>query len=108
MTKREMAMLLARVADLDRRTLSDTIVETWHEAIGHLDYAIAVRALRIVARESVEIIKPAHIVKASRLARVEIERETRRAERQRALTAERKPREIENVVTELQQMQRQK
>lgn len=87
MLKRETAMIVARVADIDRRTLSDTIVETWHEIIGHLPYEIAARALRIVASESPDTIKPAHIVRAARAARVEIEREQRRAERQRALDA---------------------
>jgi hypothetical protein len=88
MDKRETAMIVARVADIDRRTLSDTIVETWHEIIGHLDYEVARRALTLVARESPETIKPAHLVRAAGAARAEIERERRRADRQRAVDAQ--------------------
>lgn len=87
MNKTQTAMIVARVADIDRRTLSDTIVETWHEIIGVMPYDEALEALRIVAAESPDTIKPAHLLRARKTARAEIERRERRAERQRALDA---------------------
>lgn len=97
MNKRETAMIVARVADIDRRTLSDTIVETWHEIIGAMPYDEALEALRIVASESPETIKPAHLLRARKTARAEIERRERRAARQRELEAASKPQRIADV-----------
>lgn len=101
MNKRETAMIVARVADIDRRTLSDTIVETWHEIIGVMPYAEALEALRIVATESVDVIKPAHLLRARRAARAEIERRERRATQQRAIAAATKQQRLDAVAADL-------
>lgn len=101
MNKRETAMIVARVADIDRRTLSDTIVETWHEIIGVMPYAEALEALRIVATESVDVIKPAHLLRARRAARAEIERRERRATQQRAIAAATKAARIQAIGADL-------
>lgn len=101
MNKRETAMIVARVADIDRRTLSDTIVETWHEIVGVMPYAEALEALRIVASESPETIKPAHLLRARKAARAEIERRERRAERQRALDAATRQQRLDAVGDDL-------
>lgn len=85
MNKRETAMILARVVDIDRRTLSDTVVETWHELLGDLEYRDALEALHIVARDQTETIKPAHIRRAIRQARIERERRERAQVRGEAL-----------------------
>lgn len=90
MKKHETAKIVARVADIDRRTLSETIVETWHEVIGGVDYSLAVEALRIVATESPDTIKPAHLMRALPAARAEIDRRRRRDERAAALGAARR------------------
>ncbi|URM87307.1 helicase loader [Microbacterium phage Antuna] len=101
MNKRETAMIVARVADIDRRTLSDTIVETWHEIIGMMPYDEALEALRIVASESPETIKPAHLLRARKTARAEIERRKRRADRQRELDASTREQRQRQVAAEL-------
>lgn len=97
MQKHETAMIVARVADIDRRTLSDTIVETWHEIIGVMPYDEALAALKIVATESPETIKPSHLMRARPAARAEIERAKRRADRQRALELASKPQRLDDV-----------
>lgn len=97
MNKRETAMIVARVADIDRRTLTDTVVETWHEIIGHVPYDEALAALHIVASESVDTIKPGHLLRARPAARAEIERAARRAETQRAISKAKRQQELEGL-----------
>lgn len=97
MNKRETAMLLGRISVIDGRKLPDTAVETWHEIIGHVPYAEALEALRIVASESPETIKPAHLLRARKTARAEIERRATRAARQRALDAASKPQRVADL-----------
>lgn len=101
MNKRETAMIVARVADIDRRTLSDTIVETWHEIIGMMPYDEALEALRIVASNSPDVIKPAHLLRVRRSARAEIARRKSRAERQRAIAAATKAQRIQAVTADV-------
>jgi len=103
MELKETARIVARVCEIDRREGSDLLIATWHEIIGHLPYAVAARSLRIVATENVNTIKPAHLIRASASARAEIDRETRRSERQRAIdrqTREDRVRSITDLVRE--------
>lgn len=97
MNKRETALLLGRISDIEGRKLPATAVETWHEIIGGMPYDEALEALRIVASESPETIKPAHLLRARKTARAEIERRERRASRQRELDAASKPQRIADV-----------
>lgn len=106
MNKRETAMLLGRISVIDGRKLPDTAVETWHEIIGHMPYAEAVEALRIVASQSVDIIKPAHLLRARSTARAQIERRERRASRQRELDASTRQQRIAALGAEIEGEQR--
>jgi hypothetical protein len=85
MELKETARIVRRVCAIDRREGSDLLIATWHEIIGHMPYDEAVAALKIVASESVDTIKPGHLLRARPAARAEIDRAQRRAERQRAL-----------------------
>lgn len=101
MQLKETARIVARVGEIDRRDVTDTLIATWHEIVGHLPYDVAVEALRIVASESPETIKPAHLLRARGAARAQIERRAARAARQRALDAQTRPMRSELLASDL-------
>lgn len=71
MNKAEVKLLLADVAAIDNRRVSEETVTAWHAVLGHLSLPVAQRAL-IMARqdEKVEYLEPRHIVSRARDARM--------------------------------------
>lgn len=87
MEKSETLQILARVCAIDRREATDLLLATWHEAIGHLEYPVAVAALSLAMKETTDNLKPGHILRNASTARVQIERRASR-ERRAALVAQ--------------------
>ncbi|MEZ2373106.1 hypothetical protein [Arthrobacter sp. RCC_34] len=73
MNKGDTARLLSKAALVDNRIISPEIVEAWHEIIGHLDYHLAMEALRIHRTTSDAYLQPAHIIANTRRAREHLE-----------------------------------
>lgn len=75
--KSEVKLLLADVAAIDNRRVSDETVIAWHAVVGHLSLRVASRAL-VLARqdERVDYLEPRHIVARARDARVLIDEAT--------------------------------
>ena len=75
MNKAEVKLLLADVAAIDNRRVSEDTVTAWTAVLGHLSLPVAQRAL-IMARqdEKVEYLEPKHIVARARDARMAIDR----------------------------------
>lgn len=80
MNRSHTALVLAKIAALDSRSLDDPkgtttpILDTWHELIGHLRFEDCMQAVTEHRRESTEWLLPAHIitrVKAIRAARID-------------------------------------
>lgn len=68
--------LLAKVASVDNRELSETMAKAWFEVIGGLSYRVAERALILARRDSrVDWLMPKHIMEKSRDAIAELNRE---------------------------------
>lgn len=61
MTLGDMARVLAKAAAYDQRTIGETDVRAWHDAIGDLDFADAHTAVTRHYRNHTERIMPAHI-----------------------------------------------
>ena len=61
MTLGDMARVLAKAAAYDQRTIGETDVRAWHEAIGDLDFADAHAAVTRHYRDHTERIMPAHV-----------------------------------------------
>ncbi|PDQ34973.1 MAG: hypothetical protein B5766_08260 [Candidatus Lumbricidophila eiseniae] len=65
------------MAAIDNREVTPLTVGAWHEAIGHLDYGIARRALAAVRRDpNIAYVEPRHILVQARV----VIREDKRAE----------------------------
>lgn len=75
MNKAEVKLLLADVAAIDNRRVTEETVVAWHAVLGHLSLPVAQRAL-VLARqdEKVEYLEPKHIVARARDARMAIDR----------------------------------
>ena len=75
MNKAEVKLLLADVAAIDNRRVSEETIVAWHAVLGHLSLPVAQRAL-VMARqdEKVEYLEPKHIVSRARDARMAIDR----------------------------------
>lgn len=58
----ETAVLLAKAAAIDSRTIDEITVAAWHEVVGDLALADAMVALTAHRRESTEYLTPNHIV----------------------------------------------
>lgn len=67
MNKSEVKLLLADVAAIDNRRVSEETVTAWHSVIGHLSLHVAQKA-HVMARqdEKVDYLEPRHIVSRSR------------------------------------------
>jgi len=75
MNKAEVKLLLADVAAIDNRRVSEETVTAWYAVLGHLSLPVAQRAL-VMARqdEKIEYLEPKHIVSRARDARMAIDR----------------------------------
>ena len=75
MNKAEVKLLLADVAAIDNRRVSEETVTAWYAVLGHLSLPVAQRAL-VMARqdEKVDYLEPKHIVSRARHARMAIDR----------------------------------
>lgn len=68
--------LLARVAAVDNRELSEAMAQEWHSIIGQLSYRVAERALILARRDpQIEWIQPKHILAKMHFAVAELNRE---------------------------------
>lgn len=84
MNLRETKELLARVAAVDNRELSEATAEAWHELIGDLDFTVAKRALKLAQRDqNVQWLQPKHIVAKVHDATAELNREVQSEKTQR-------------------------
>jgi len=63
MTPAETAQLLTIASVVDSRTVANETVLVWQEAIGHLEYDVAVKALNLHRQESTEYLLPAHVIR---------------------------------------------
>lgn len=75
MNKAEVKLLLADVAAIDNRRVSEETVNAWSGVLGHLSLPVAQRAL-VLARqdEKVDYLEPRHIIAKAREARMAIDR----------------------------------
>ena len=75
MNKAEVKLLLADVAAIDNRRVTEETVTAWTAVLGHLSLPVAQRAL-VMARqdEKVDYLEPKHIVARARDARMAIDR----------------------------------
>lgn len=68
--------LLARIAAVDNRDLSEATALAWHDVIGSLSYRVADRALTLARRDpQINWIEPRHILAKVHLAVAELNRE---------------------------------
>ena len=75
MNKAEVKLLLADVAAIDNRRVSDETVDAWKAVLGHLSLKVAQQAL-VMARQDEKIgyLEPKHIVARARDARMAVDR----------------------------------
>ena len=75
MNKAEVKLLLADVAAIDNRRVSEETINAWSAVLGHLSLPVAQRAL-VMARqdEKVDYLEPRHIVGRARDARMALDR----------------------------------
>lgn len=70
--------LLEEVSAVDNRKLTPEMVSAWHKIIGHVDYAVAERALVLARRDPlIGYLEPKHIVGKVRDATIELNDELR-------------------------------
>jgi len=74
MNKSEVKLLLADVAAIDNRRVSEETVVAWHAVLGHLSLRVAQKAL-VLARqdEKVDYLEPKHIIALARDARIALD-----------------------------------
>ena len=72
----EVKELLAKIAAVDNRDLSEITAKAWYEVIGSLSYTVADKAL-VLARQDPKInwLEPKHILEKSRDAIVQLNRQ---------------------------------
>jgi hypothetical protein len=61
MTKSEMALVLAKAAAFDARTVGDADVEAWHEVAGDVDFSDAMKAVAEHYSRSEKRLMPVHL-----------------------------------------------
>lgn len=70
--------LLEEVSAVDNRKLTPEMVSAWHKIIGHVDYAVAERALLLARRDpQIAYLEPKHIIGKVRDATIELNDELR-------------------------------
>lgn len=68
--------ILARIAAVDNRDLSEATAKAWHEIIGELNYSVAVRALKLAQRDpKVNWLQPKDIIAKVHDATTELNKE---------------------------------
>lgn len=83
MNLRETKEILARIAAVDNRDLSEATAEAWHEVIGDLDYTVAKRALKMAQRDpKVAWLQPRHLMEKVHDATAELNSEQLREKAQ--------------------------
>ncbi|MEU8001613.1 hypothetical protein AB0B66_10670 [Catellatospora sp. NPDC049111] len=73
----EMGKVLAKCAAFDARTIGESDVMAWFEAVGHLDYHFAMEAVSRYYAASRQRMWPVDLVEAVRMVRAEHERQLR-------------------------------
>lgn len=77
MTEAECAKVLAKIQLVDNRQVDRLTLAEWFDIIGHLDFKLAVEAVRIHRQTSTDYLQPAHIVQIVQgLARVSVKAST--------------------------------
>lgn len=87
MDKSQAGMLLAYVRSIQGGEVTRLDIEAWHDVLGHLDYEDARVAARAHAVESVEYMKPAHIIQRVKQVRRAVEGGTMSPRREDCRTA---------------------
>lgn len=62
MTKSEMALVLAKAASFDARTIGESDVEAWYECVGELEFKVALEAVTSHYRDNTDRLMPAHLM----------------------------------------------
>lgn len=76
MNLRETKEILARIAAVDNRDLSEATATAWHEVIGDLEYTVAVRALKLAQRDpKTSWLQPKHLMEKVHEATAQLNRE---------------------------------
>lgn len=70
--------MLAKAQLVDNRQITELVIREWHEAIGHLNYEDAYKAVTLHRQGSTEYLQPAHVVAGARRVREAREREARK------------------------------
>ncbi|GAA1616110.1 hypothetical protein ACFQY4_18100 [Catellatospora bangladeshensis] len=78
----EMGKVLAKCAAFDSRTVGESDVMAWHEAVGHLDFEHAMQAVSRFYATSRQRMWPVDLVETVRMVRAEHERRERLATRE--------------------------
>ncbi|MEV0453716.1 hypothetical protein [Catellatospora methionotrophica] len=73
----EMGLVLAKCAAFDSRTIGETDVVAWHEAVGHLEFDLAMEAVSRFYANSRQRMWPVDLVETVRMVRAEHERRQR-------------------------------
>jgi hypothetical protein len=82
MNKRDTERIVRKVAVLDNRRVDETVIDAWHDVVGHLSYDVAELALRKARQEAaIDWIEPRHIIAKSHDAVRELNDEARRLAR---------------------------
>jgi len=69
MDNSEVSALLTLAATVDNRIIDPLVVQGWHDAIGHLDFELARRALALHRAESIAYLVPGHITACAKRIR---------------------------------------
>ena len=81
MNKTEAEAIVRRLAVLDNRRIDVTVIDTWHELIGHISYAVGERALLKAMQDAgISWVEPKHVLAKAREARMELDLEAKRVE----------------------------
>ncbi|MFE3052262.1 hypothetical protein [Nocardia sp. NPDC059239] len=62
MNRADTGRVLAAIAEYDRREINADVIKYWHDAIGHLDVAVALEAVAIHLKTSPWAITPAAVI----------------------------------------------
>lgn len=66
MNRQQVAQVLTLASLVDNRSVTDESARMWHDVIGHVDYEVAVEAIRAHFAESTAWLLPAHITQYAR------------------------------------------
>jgi len=81
MNLRDTKELLAKIAAVDNRDLSEATAQAWHDVVGHLSFPVAKRALKLARQDpKVDYLQPRHIIEKTRDAISELNKSQRTLE----------------------------